>query len=151
MCAEEPNSRESPGAFQAIEVVVFPLLAGPEILTDLEVAGQPIDPGLEVAVGSSFAAILDHLALEEFQPLEPMAPAMIKLETPAQVMLAEDAGESGVYAQLPSFFWHRSQYARASAQTSGLTGTPASLAACRPSRAYWVLELSPCLVRLVLV
>ena len=32
---------------------------------------------------------------------------MIKLEIPAQVMLAVDAGESGVYAQLPSFFWHR--------------------------------------------
>ena len=36
------------------------------------------------------------------------------------------------------------------AQTSGLTGTPTSLAAPRPSRAYWELELSPGWVRLEL-
>ena len=30
---------------------------------------------------------------------------MIRLEIPAQVMLAVEAGESGVYDQLPSFFW----------------------------------------------
>ncbi len=68
---------------------------------------------------------------------------MIRLEIPAQVMLAVGLLESGVYAQLPSCFWLRSQYAAASSQTVGLTGTPTSLAACRPSSAYWVFELSP--------
>ena len=72
--AEEPNARESAGAFQAVEIVEFPLLAAAEILTDLEVAGQPVDPGLEVAVDSSFSAVLDRLALEKLLALEPAEP-----------------------------------------------------------------------------
>ena len=42
-------------------------------------------------------------------PWNRRSPVMIRLEIPAQVMLAVVAGESGVYAQPPSLFWHRSQ------------------------------------------
>ena len=69
--AEEPNARESPGAFQAIEIVESPLLAAAEILIDLEVVGQPVDPGLKFRLAAPFAAVLDRLALEELLALEP--------------------------------------------------------------------------------
>ena len=42
--AEEPDAGEPAGALQAVEIVELPLLAGTEILADLEVAGQPVDP-----------------------------------------------------------------------------------------------------------
>ena len=68
---------------------------------------------------------------------------MIRLEIPAQVMLPVDGWCRGVYAQPPSRFWHRSKWTRDRAQTSGLTAIPTSLAALRPSSAYWVFEWSP--------
>ena len=48
---EEPDAGQPAGPLEAIEVVELPLLAGAEVLADLEVAGQPVDPALEVAVG----------------------------------------------------------------------------------------------------
>ena len=69
--AEETHARQPPGTLQAIEIIELPLLAVAEILTDLEVLGQPVDSRLELAVDSPLAAVLDRFALEEFLALKP--------------------------------------------------------------------------------
>ena len=55
--AEEPLAGEPAGALQAVEVVIFPLLAVAEVLADAEVAGQPVDAALEVRVDAPLAAV----------------------------------------------------------------------------------------------
>src|SRR5262249_37744497 len=69
--AEEPDTRQPPGSLQAVEIIELPLLAGAEILADVEVPGQPVDASLQAPADSALAAVLDLLALEELLPLEP--------------------------------------------------------------------------------
>ena len=41
-----------------------------EILTNLEMVGQPVDASLEITIHSSFATVFDRISLEEFLTLE---------------------------------------------------------------------------------
>ncbi len=70
--AEEADAAEPAGPFEAVEVIVFPLLAGAEVLADLEVGGDPANAGLEVGVGRALAAVLDAVVADE--PLGPPEP-----------------------------------------------------------------------------
>ena len=141
--AEEADAPQPAGPLQAVEIVELPLLAAAVILAHLEVVGHPVDPALEAGTDGPLAAVRDHLALKVSAPWNRLSPVMIRLEIPAQVMLAEDWPSRACRPSFRRASGSAPSSARDRAQTSGLTGTPASVAAFRPRRAYWVFELSP--------
>ena len=96
MIVKEPYAREPAGSLQAVEVVEPPLLAGTEVLADREVTGQPVDSGLDVAVDSTFATVLDRLANENLAALDLTVPRDDQARNPWHVMLAVGVRESGV-------------------------------------------------------
>ena len=63
--AEETNPAQPAHTFEAIEIVIFPLLVGAEVLTDVEVGRDPADAGFEVGVGRTPAAVLDVVVADE--------------------------------------------------------------------------------------
>ena len=64
---------------------------------------------LEVGIEASLAAVVDHRPLEILRPWNRLEPVMIRLETPAQVMLEVDIGSLAWYPQPPSLRWAFSQ------------------------------------------
>ena len=56
---EEANAREPAGTLETVQVVELPLMAGAEVLSDLKMAGEPIDASLEASIHASRAALLD--------------------------------------------------------------------------------------------
>ena len=141
---EEADARQPAGAFQAVEVVELPLLAGAEVLADLKVAGQPVDAALKVSVDAARAAVLDRFALQELAALKSPEPRDDQARDPRTGhACGRDIGIGSVGPASVAFL-AALPVARAKApRRSGFTGTPTSLAACSPSRAYWVFELSP--------
>ena len=59
------DSREPAGAFQAVEVVMLPLLAHAEVLADAEVGRHPVDAAPEVGVEAPLAAVVNQRSLED--------------------------------------------------------------------------------------
>src|SRR5262249_16782001 len=73
--AEEPNARQPPRPLEAVEIVIPPGLAPAEVLSDLEMGVQPVDPAQEVVVEGALAAVPDLLPVERLLPLEAPQPA----------------------------------------------------------------------------
>ena len=141
--AEEANPREPAGPLHPVEKIVLPLLAHWEVLADGEVAREPVDGVLEMGTGGSLAAVVNQRSLEILGALKPLGTGDDQTGDPragharGRDRVAEVVPPAAIPALglLPVVPGQR--------QTSGLTGIPTSLAALRPSRAYWVLELSP--------
>ncbi len=71
MIAEKPHSGEPASALQTIKVVELPERTRTEILTDLEVFCDPVDPRLQVAVEPALATVMDLPSLHEFLAFVP--------------------------------------------------------------------------------
>ena len=130
---EETNAGEPAGPLEAVEIVEFPLLAVPEVLLDVEVVGQPIDALSQADVESAFAAVANRLALEVLETLiSSRARPGSGWRSPRRSCWRSIAC---AWAYSPSRR-RDSGKARSTlcdrAQTSGLIGMPASLAAFKP-------------------
>ena len=125
---EEPLPREPSRPLEAVKVVERPLGLAAEVVVHLEVAAEPVDAVQERLVDLACAAAVNRSRLQVLHsPGTAAGRSVIRLETPAQVMLALDCcwarlvgpAAVGLAGTPPSA-------ASRAVQTSSETGTPAS-------------------------
>ena len=94
---EEPDAGQPAGTLQTIEVVELPLLPGAEVLSDLKVARRASRcPRWRFRLTPPEPQSWIVSPCRNSPPWNRLSPEMIRLETPAQVMLAVGLFESGV-------------------------------------------------------